>query len=279
MNVKKVALMAIMSLAGAMALAQDGGPGGPPPGGGFGPPGMGRGGPGGMNNPLFLLSRHDVQVDLKLTSEQIDKLNDLRETMRPQGGPGGGPGGPGGGPGGEGGPGGGGPGGEGGPGGPPPDMAGGQGGPGGPPPADDSNSDDRFKAMEKRMKEMREKQDAAINKILTTEQQKRLKEIAIQLGGNAALLDATVQKSLSLSDEQKLKIKSLQTSQQKANRSVMEKARNGDIEFDQVRKIMDKNQKSLDKSLGELLTDAQKAKLKALGGAPFKEEKETDNQG
>lgn len=255
MKFKKLLLTTAMATLCVGAFAQ--GFGGPPPQGGPGGPRMMFGGPmGGVQPAEMLVMREDVQADLKLTDEQKSKLLELRQSMRPGGpggAPGGGPGGPGGGP----------PGGGGGFGGLPPGGAGqggpGQGGPGGP-------SDEMRKAME----EARKKQTEAVKKILTAEQYARLKEISVQLAGNAALSDEEVQKSLGLTDAQKAKVKSLQQSQMAANQAVFQQARDGDLDPGQIREIMKKNTDILNAELGKVLTDAQKAKLKTMGGAPFK---------
>lgn len=89
-----VAILAAASLCSAQ-------PGGGPPGGGPGGGPGGRGGPGQMGGPrsgMMLLQMSTVQSELKLTAEQIEKINAFRP---PQGGPGQGPRNQGGPPGGE----------------------------------------------------------------------------------------------------------------------------------------------------------------------------------
>lgn len=84
------------------------------------------------------------------------------------------------------------------------------------------------------------------------------------------MLNEELAKELKITDEQKQKARDLQAKQSEANRSVREKAQSGELDFSEIRAIMEKNSKALNEELGKLLTDEQKAKLKAMGGAPFK---------
>ena len=108
-----------------------------------------------------------------------------------------------------------------------------------------------------------------VNAILTTTQQTRLKEIAIQLSSFASAAVADIQKSLSITDTQKSKIADLMTAQGKATAAAWEKLRGGEIQFADVQETMKKNQKILNEEIGKILTAAQKAKLKTLSGKPF----------
>lgn len=123
----------------------------------------------------------------------------------------------------------------------------------------------RQKAMAAIMKDVTDQ----VNKILTADQQKRLKEISVQLGGNAAVLQPDVQKDLALTDEQKAKIKDLNDRQQAANREIFQKVQSGDIQREDVGDLMQKNTKVLNEEIGKVLTQAQKDKLKDMGGKPF----------
>ena len=53
-------------------------------------------------------------------------------------------------------------------------------------------------------------------------------------------------------------------------------ARRGELDREQTRPLMEKNRKIMDTELGKILTDAQKAKLKDMGGKPFTQEPEED---
>jgi Spy/CpxP family protein refolding chaperone len=134
-------------------------------------------------------------------------------------------------------------------------------------------SQDEMQAI---MKKRAEDEDKALKGILDAGQQKRLRELWIQRMGNGAIMNADLQKELSVTDEQKAKIKDLQTKQQQAGQSLREKAQNGEIDFSQIREIMQKNQKVMNEELGKLLTKDQADKLKTMGGGAFKFE---DNDG
>jgi len=123
----------------------------------------------------------------------------------------------------------------------------------------------RTKAMTTLMKEVTDQ----INKILTDDQQKRLKEISIQLGGNAVVMQPDIQKDLGFTDDQKAKIKDLGDRQQAANREVFQKMQNGEITREDIPEIMKKNTKVLNDEIDKILTQAQKDKLKSMAGKPF----------
>lgn len=307
MKLKHLLIIAALTAASTSAFSQEnGGEGGPPQGafpqqggppqggfpqggfpqGGFRGP-MGFGQMGGGLNLVMLVGQPDVQDDLQLTDDQKDKLEKLRETMLPQGGPGGG--GPGGGPGG-GGPGGGGPGGDGpggggpgggGPGGPPPGGGGfggpppdggpggggpGGGGPGGGGPGGGGPSD----AMRKAFEETRKKATEELKKILTTDQYARLKGIGIQLGGNSVAADPEIQTDLALTDAQKAKIKTLQKKAGDAGRTLFDKVRNQELDPQELPGMMKQNRQILNDEIGKVLTPDQKTKLKTMSGKPFK---------
>ena len=198
---------------------------------------MGRGfggGFGGGGNTFFLLRRDDVQTDLQLTSDQKTKLQDLMTSMRGNRGERGA-------------------------------RTGGQGGNGGTPPTD-AERQARRAEMQSRMAEMKKNIDA----ILTPAQITRLDEISIQLRGNMALLESDVQNKLGLSNEQKGKIKDLQSKMQDANQAVGQKMQDNTITRDQAFQSFQKNNDIMKDQLGKVLTRSQADKLKAMGGAPFK---------
>ncbi len=124
--------------------------------------------------------------------------------------------------------------------------------------------------MQKIMKKRQEDETKALKEILDETQQKRLKELWIQRLGNGAIQNADLQKELGVTDDQKAKVKSLQDKQNEANQALFEKMRNGEIDRSEIMPIMTKNRKTLDEELGKILTDDQKAKLKTMGGTPFK---------
>lgn len=188
---------------------------------------------GGGNSMIGLLNRADVQKELVITDEQKAKLDELRP-QRGQGGGGAGAGG----------------GGNAGAG------AGAGGGRGNFDPAQ----------MQLQMAE-REKKTLAI---LNAGQIKRLKELYIQRAGNGALSREDIQKELGLSIEQVEKIKSLQTSQREANAELMQRARNGEMDQQEARATMQKNNEALNIEIGKVLTADQTSKFKAMRGAEFK---------
>ncbi len=125
-------------------------------------------------------------------------------------------------------------------------------------------------AMMKAMKERQEKNEKAVNEILTPEQQKRLKEIYVQLAGGSAILNEGIQKDLELTDDQKTKIKDLQTKQQEANAELRTKMQNQEIDRQQMQDIQKKNNDALKEELIKVLTADQAAKFKAMAGKEFK---------
>lgn len=183
-------------------------------------------GGGGLMPLSFTLMRQDVQDELKLTSDQKDKLDALRtESMNKMRGM----------------------------------FTPGQ-----------QPTDETRKAMEK----MREEGEAKAKAILTDDQNKRLQEIRIQMAGSNAVFDKDVAKAIGITTDQDTKLKTLQQQMQDANRQVFEKAQNGEIERSQIRDIMTKNRETLKTQIDKVLTDAQKAKLKEMGGATFEQKDE-----
>ena len=121
------------------------------------------------------------------------------------------------------------------------------------------------KVMEKVMAEVTKE----VNAVLTPDQQKRLKEINIQFNGNRSVNQADVAKDLAITDAQKEKLKGLNDKMREASQALMEKARGGEIQWTELRPIMEKNNKALDAEIEKILTEDQKKKLKEMGGKPF----------
>ncbi|MEQ1823994.1 MAG: hypothetical protein ABL949_15910 [Fimbriimonadaceae bacterium] len=223
----------VVSLFAVVGLASAQGGGGGQRGGGQ----FGRGG--GGNSISSLLNRADVQGEIKLTDDQKTKLTEMR-VIRGQRGAGGGAGGGGG-------------------------QGGGQRGQGGGAGAGGGQQQDA-EAMRKAAEE-REKNALAV---LNADQNKRLKELFVQRSGNRAILNSTIQADLGMNDDQKKKIAELQAKQREAMMSVMEKMRNGELQREDMQAINEKNNKAMDEELGKVITTDQAAKLKSMGGAPFK---------
>jgi hypothetical protein len=219
MNVRnRIIAIVLLTVAVASCFAQ---------GGGGGRQGRGR------NVGLIgLLARKDVQTDLALTSDQISKLDELRQSMRGQRGQGGAGAGAGGG------------------------AAAGGG----------ANADPAARAA------AQAERDKPVLAILTDVQQKRVKEIQIQIAGDTAVLMPDVQTSLNLTDDQKSKIKDLQQKQMEANRALAEKLRNQEIDRAAATEARQKNTQTLKDEIHKILTPDQVTKLKDLGGKPFVQE-------
>ncbi len=123
--------------------------------------------------------------------------------------------------------------------------------------------------MQEIFAKMNEESNKELATILTADQSKRLRELSVQRAGSMAVIMPDVQKEIGISDAQKTRIQSLQKMQQEANQSLFEKMRDGELDRDQLREKMQGNQKALEDEVAKVLTEDQKTKLKALGGAPF----------
>lgn len=189
-------------------------------------------GPGGGINPTQILTREDVQEDLKLTDDQKDKLTALtnpqnffpkmQAAMQAAG------------------------------------LT-----------FEDMRTEEGRKKAAPIMEKMQADAKKEIEAVLTPEQNKRWNEIFIQLSGNRAVLVKEVAKALEITPEQDAKIKSLQTKQQEAGRGLFQQLQNQEISMEELREKSTKNNEIFDSELGKIITDAQKAKLKEMGGKPF----------
>jgi Spy/CpxP family protein refolding chaperone len=205
---------------------------------------------------MQLVFRTDVQADLGLTAEQKTKLTELqnkqRQSRRGSGAVGtGGSGTSGAGTAGGGGVG----------------SSGRRGNRGG---AGQNMTDAEREAMRKRMEEQRAQTQKDLAAILTEAQVKRLGEIRFQLQGARAVLNPENQKTLALTTEQVTRISDLQQKQQQANQALTEKVRNQQITREELQKSRENNEKIFDAELLKILTPDQSAKLKEMGGKPFK---------
>ncbi len=123
----------------------------------------------------------------------------------------------------------------------------------------------RTKAMTTLMKGVTDE----VNKVLTADQQKRLKEISVQIGGNAVVMQADIQKDLAITADQKAKLDDLSKRQQAAMREVFQKMQAGEIQREDMPDIMKKNTKVMNDEIDKILTKDQKDKLKGMGGKKF----------
>ncbi len=132
-------------------------------------------------------------------------------------------------------------------------------------------------AMMAEFQKMRDEQEKQVNAVLTADQQKRLKELWIQRSGAMVITNEDVQKQLGFTDDQKSKVKDLMQVSQEANQALREKMQNQEIDRQEFQASMQKNNDLLKEKLQGVLTTDQAAKLKAMGGAPFKFDE--DNNG
>ena len=126
-----------------------------------------------------------------------------------------------------------------------------------------------MKAMQEKMQGLIETMSKEVLGLLTEDQKKRVKELAIQSAGSMAIIQPDVSKELGITEAQKAKIDNLQRLQDEANQGLFEKLQNQEIDREELGKSMEKNTKIMDESIMKILTETQRAKLKALGGAPF----------
>lgn len=206
------------------------------PGGGR----MGRMG-GGDSSGIMLIRRADVRADLKLSDDEKDKLatfeEGLMERFRSSFQRGGGPGGGGGGQ------------------------------------RQQPTPEERAK-READMKKLMDEIKADLTKIIGPEKMKRLRQINIQISGNRAAQWTDVQKEIGVTPEQATKMKTADEAQRNAMRELFQKMRDQQIDQSAMQEEMKKLTDSQDKTYGEILTEAQKLKLKELGGAKFEAEDE-----
>jgi len=130
-------------------------------------------------------------------------------------------------------------------------------------------------AMRKQMMDMMSKAEKEALAVLDDGQKKRLKELWIQRSGNNVISNEDVQKDLGMTDDQKAKVKALIDAQNTANGEIFQKVQNGEIDRNEIRPLMEKNNKTLGEELGKVLTADQAAKLKAMRGAEFKFDEDT----
>ena len=107
-----------------------------------------------------------------------------------------------------------------------------------------------------------------IAEILDDKQEARLAELVIQRAGNRAVLDEKVATKLAVTAEQKSKLDALREKQRASRGGGGQQGQGADREA--ARATREKMEKELDAEIGKILTEKQKADLKALGGKPFK---------
>ncbi|HKA05634.1 MAG TPA: hypothetical protein VKD71_00160 [Gemmataceae bacterium] len=107
-----------------------------------------------------------------------------------------------------------------------------------------------------------------LEKILKPEQMARLKQIARQQGGPAAYLRAENMKDLSITDEQKTKLRAISTELDKDRQELFRGAGMGGFSPELREKMESLTKEATEKAVA-VLTDEQKAKWKALIGEPY----------
>jgi Spy/CpxP family protein refolding chaperone len=119
-----------------------------------------------------------------------------------------------------------------------------------------------------KMQELAKADEKAVADLLKPEQVKRLKQISLQLRGASAFANEEVAKALTLTDEQKEKLKAIQDETGKAIRELFQ----GGGDRTEMRKKITELRKGANEKAMALLTDDQKTKWKEMTGTPFKGE-------
>ena len=125
-------------------------------------------------------------------------------------------------------------------------------------------------AIRSKFEKMQKKYDDKILAVLDDKQKTRIEQIKLQLSGARILMDSKFQKKLGLKVAQKKKIEELKQAQQDAMQEIFQKMRNQEIERDEVRSLMEKNNKIMDAELLKILTAEQKKKFDGMKGPEFK---------
>jgi Spy/CpxP family protein refolding chaperone len=128
---------------------------------------------------------------------------------------------------------------------------------------------DRREKMAEIQKVMGPETEKAVAGVLKTEQLKRLKQIELQTQGLRAFENADTQKALSLTDDQKAKIKDLAEASRKEAQEAFQDAGGDRTKMQEIMKTLaDSRKKSLEKATN-LLDDSQKKAWKDMTGEPF----------
>jgi hypothetical protein len=127
--------------------------------------------------------------------------------------------------------------------------------------------EDKFEEkVRETFKDELETQAKEVEKILKPEQMTRLKQIARQQGGPLAYLKAENVKDLSITDEQKTKLRSINTELDKDRQELF---RGGGGFSAETREKLEGLTKEANEKAAAVLTDEQKAKWKTLIGEPY----------
>jgi hypothetical protein len=112
----------------------------------------------------------------------------------------------------------------------------------------------------KKLTELEEKTSAKVNKLLDDSQQKRLREILIQVNGASELLKKDIQRELGVTDEQREKLVTINRENAKARREALKNE-----EGDKTAKSVEL-QREADKKLLAVLTEKQREQFETLKG-------------
>jgi len=126
-----------------------------------------------------------------------------------------------------------------------------------------SGSNGDFGSMRGEIDKVNVKHDEEVIKLLTPEQVTRLKQLFVQYNGTASVNQAWVAKDLTITDDQKTKIKKLQDDQWQ---KMMEAFQGGQ---DEVQAAMKKGQDEFKEGVSKVLTEDQTKKMKEMEGAKF----------
>jgi hypothetical protein len=121
-----------------------------------------------------------------------------------------------------------------------------------------------FEAIMPVIEKLNTKYDEEVVKLFSGDQVTRLKQLFVQYNGALAISNPTISKDLLITDEQKTKIKDVQTENGKKMRELFA---NGPPEDGQ--KAFEKLQDELKAALDKVLNDDQRTKFKAMAGAKF----------
>jgi len=124
-------------------------------------------------------------------------------------------------------------------------------------------------AMMAEFQKMQKANEDKVKAVLTPEQQKRIKQIGIQMAGNRVVMREDIQKELGIDAAQKQKLDALQAAMQEANQAIMQRMRDQEIDREQMTELMNKNNKTMDDEIAKVLTEEQKGKLKEMSGPKF----------
>jgi hypothetical protein len=112
----------------------------------------------------------------------------------------------------------------------------------------------------------------ALGEVLDAGQQKRLKQIVLQLQGINAFADSKIQSALKMNDDQKDGIKTALENQAKETKELFADLKGGGADFNEIREKMAAIRKGTTEKIQGLLTAAQKRQWTEMIGEEFKME-------